>query len=148
MSKTSNGRYVFCQYADDIRQEMGNKISMMGIYQGGMHVTGPVPQQLPKLVISSIFNTPVEQRVENISVDVILNEEVLQNVTPPQESLREMQDAAHKSSDAKMLSMQMVFVMQPFPINGSGKLRVRIVADGEIFDSNALQIEVIDTHPH
>lgn len=143
----SDDRHIFCLYADDIRQEINGKVSLIGIYQGGMNVGGAMPQILPRLVISSYVNTPVSRPFCDLSVDVLWNDEVLQNVTPPTESLQEMQGTALQDSEARTLSMQMVFVMQPFKVKGNGKLRVRARMDGETLESNALKIQVVDGLP-
>jgi hypothetical protein len=143
----SDERHIFCLYADDIRHEINGKVSLIGIYQGGMNVVGVMPQVLPRLVISSYVNTPVSRPFSDLSVDVLWNDEVLQKVTPPTESLQEMQSTGLQDSEARLLSMQMVFVMQPFEVKGNGKLRVRAHMDGETLESNALKIQVVDGPP-
>lgn len=143
----SDERHIFCLFADDIRHEINGKVSLIGIYQGGMNVVGAMPKILPRLVISSYINTPVSRPFCDLSVDVVWNDEVLQNVTPPTESLQEMQGTALQDSEVSMLSMQMVFVMQPFEVKGNGKLRVRARIDGETLESNALKIQMVDGLP-
>lgn len=143
MASASNGRFVFCLYADDIRQEVSDKVSLMGIYQGGINVIGPAPQALPKLVISAFFNTAIDHPVSEMSVDVLFNETVLQNVSPPSETIQEAQTIAGRNSAVRQLSMQLVCVLQPLVITGDGILRVRVRADGETFESNGLQIKMV-----
>ncbi len=143
-----NDRHVFCLFSDDVRQEINGKVSLIGIYQGGMLVGGPVPQFLPRLVISSYLSTPIDRPLNNLSVDVMLGASALQNVTPPTQALHEMQNVALQDAGVKNLSMQMVFVLQPFMVSGNGKLWVRVRCDGETIDSNALIIKVNDCTLH
>lgn len=143
MGSAVNAPYVFCLYADDIRQEVSEKVSLMGIYQGGMNVAGPAPQALPKLVVSAFFNTPVDYPVSDVSIDVVLGDEVLQKIALPSETVREAQASLRKNPTVRHLSMQMVCVLQPLVITGDGTLRVRVRADSETFESNGLEIKMI-----
>ncbi len=144
----NHDRHIFCLYSDDIRQEVNNKTSLMGIYRGGMTVEGPMPQILPRLVISAYVNTPVDHPFGQFSVDVVWNDKMLQNVTPPIEAVQEMQAAATRAGNTKVLSMQMVFVLQPFQVDGSGILRVRLrEGDEQALESNGLQITVMEDMP-
>lgn len=50
------GYSLFC---DDIRQEIGGKISLIGIYSGKMFISTPLPTNLPKFgMILSLCRTP------------------------------------------------------------------------------------------
>lgn len=140
----SKERHIFCLFADDIRQEINGKVSLIGIYQGGMNVVGPVPQILPRLVISTYVDTPVDRPFGELSVDVMLDDKEMQNVTPPPQALEEMQTAARQDKEVKTVSMQMVFVLQPFQVNGNGKLWVRVRDNGEALESNPLKIQVLE----
>lgn len=143
----SADRNIFCLFADDIRQEVNGKVSLIGMYQGGMHIVGPLPVALPKLVISAYINTPVNQPFQEVSVELMLNDQVLQNVTPPLQSIRDLQDSTPQYSDSRMISMLMVFVLQPFNVTEEGRLYVKANLDGKVLEGNALRVRVVDSIP-
>jgi hypothetical protein len=51
------GFTIFC---DDIRQEIGGKISLIGIYYGIMYIHGPFPATLPKFGFHITIFEPAE----------------------------------------------------------------------------------------
>lgn len=140
-------RYIFCLFADDIRQEVNGKVSLIGMYQGGMNIVGPLPVALPKLVITAYINTPVDQPFQEVSVDLMLNDQVLQNVTPPVQSIKDLQNSAPQYSDSRMISMLMVLVLQPFNVTEEGRLYVKASLDGKVLEGNALRVRVVDSIP-
>lgn len=143
----SADRNIFCLFADDIRHEVNGKVSLIGMYQGGMNIAGKLPVAVPRLVISTYINTPVDQPFANVSIDLMLNDKVLQNMTPPAQTLQDMQDSAPQYSDTRMISMLMVLVLQPFNVTEEGRLFVRATLDGKPLEGNSLRIRVVDGIP-
>ena len=62
-------RYVHTIWCDDIRQEIGNKPSFMGVYTGGL-VVAALPVVLPRLSIFSWIVTPKETPFKRIGIRV------------------------------------------------------------------------------
>jgi hypothetical protein len=141
----SGARYVFCQYCDDIRDETGGKVSLMGIYQGGMTITGTVPHVLPKLVISANIATPTSAPFEDLRIEVLHGELSIQSIEIPEDDLKNG-FAAHKDGNT-MFAMQMIMVLQPLVVPTSGKLFVRVHTGGTALDSNPLHIQVMNSPP-
>ncbi len=140
-------RHIFCLFSDDIRHEINGKVSLIGLYQGGMNIAGQLPVPLPRLVISAYINTPVDQPFQDVNVDLMLNDQVLQNVTPPPQSVKDMQDSTPQYSDSRTISMLMVLVLQPFNVTEEGRLFVRATLDGKTLEGNALRIRLADALP-
>lgn len=140
-------RHIFSLFADDIRHEINGKVSLIGMYQGGMNIAGKLPVSIPKLVISTYINTPVDQPFQEISIDLMLNDQVLQNLTPPPQAVQDMQDSIPQYSDTRMISMLMVLVLQPLNVTEEGRLFVRATLDGKTLEGNALRIRVVDAIP-
>jgi hypothetical protein len=59
-----SGHCVFC---DDLRLEMGNKISLMGVYSGDLIFAASPPVTLPKLVIVAWFITDINDLPEKVT---------------------------------------------------------------------------------
>lgn len=143
----SSERNIFCTFADDIRHEVNGKISLIGMYQGGMNIGSSLPVVLPQLVITAYINTPVDHPFKDISIDLLLNDQVLQNLSPPPEAVQDMQDSTPQFSDARMITMMMVLKLQPFDVTEEGRLFVRAKLDGAVLEGNALRIRVAEPIP-
>jgi hypothetical protein len=139
----SNDRYVFCLYSDDIRQEINGKISLIGVYQGGMSVFGELPQDLPKLVVSTYINSPIQKPFKRVIVEIILNNRTLETIEMPKDVLNNMQESITQNENFELISVNMVVTLQPFKVNEGGRLNVRVNADNEILESNALIINPV-----
>jgi len=74
----------------------------------------------------------------------MLNDLTVLTTTPPVEALQEMKNVVLQDKEASTLSIQMVFVLQPFQVSGSGKLWVQLSSDGKTYSSNPLQIKVLE----
>ena len=59
------GSVVFC---DDIRQEVGNKLSLMGVYFGDLYFPTPFPNSLPKLCASISYMERPGESTEPVKI--------------------------------------------------------------------------------
>jgi hypothetical protein len=130
-------------YSDDIRQEINGKISLIGVYQGGMSVFGELPQDLPKLVVSTYINSPIQKPFKRVIVEIILNNRTLETIEMPKDVLNNMQESITQNENFELISVNMVVTLQPFKVNEGGRLNVRVNADNEILESNALIINPV-----
>jgi len=53
------GRYGHVVFCDDVRQEIGDKLTIVGTYVGELTIFGTFPAVLPKLCAVVWLNTPV-----------------------------------------------------------------------------------------
>jgi hypothetical protein len=60
---------TYCIFADDIRQEIGNKISLMGIYNRSMSLL-EYPSQLSKFCITVLVSSPASQRFKVVKARI------------------------------------------------------------------------------
>ena len=133
-------RFVYCEYCDDIRQEMFDKISMMGVYRGGLTLLAPLPAVLPKLFVSTHIHTPKNKLFSTVEITLKLNDRVLQDLKIPPEQVKIGQEQAIKDPEAKSVFLQVILGLIPLEITEPGKLRVHAIIDGESFEGNALVI--------
>jgi hypothetical protein len=140
---------IFC---DDIRQEVGGKLSFMGVYYGAMYVP-QFPIQLPKFCVNVTFYEPktmAEARVEPVIIRVFMPndadttpsaEGVLQpgkeiiSLLPPSELLDE--------PDVPQLAIaNAMFLQAPVVIQLPGRIRVRCeYPGGQILKAGSLRVE-------
>ena len=136
-------------YCDDIRQEVGNKQSFMGIYNGEM-VLETLPITIAKFCISVRIATPSDTPFKNVKVTVYLDEAVInelmfdeasfQNTFPPQDGISDDDDDG--STNFQVISVAMVFA--PLMIMQKSRIRVHADIDGELVKGASLKIGVFE----
>jgi hypothetical protein len=137
-------RFAYCQFADDVRIEVGNKTTIVGVYGTDMYVSN-VPAFLPKLCILAYFNSPIEEQVESLTVTITFDDEVLQRIEVPSESLKRLESAARKGDST--LTRQFYgsrATISPFVIPKEGTLSVNVLADGQDFLAGRLRIKHVE----
>jgi len=136
----SNTPYLFCIYAEDVRQEITGQMSIIGAFQGGLQVPS-LPAHLPKLAIIANLCVPSEKVPTSVKLEVHRDSEVLQTIQPPSEFLQSIAKQPNAMSD-EGYTMQFVVGFAGFPVTTGGKLEIRAVVDGLILRGNSLEITI------
>jgi len=135
---SNNLRYLHCIFADDIRQEVSGKQIVVGMYQGGMSVRGPLPANLPKLQVMALLNIPRTDSVASLKLTVLMNTTVMAEIDVPRQALPNRDQTP---PDLKGHILQIAIELVPFAVEGSGKLQVHALINGsEILEGNTLHI--------
>ena len=135
-------RFAYSIFCDDIRHEVNNKSSYIGIIGNLMYIP-TLPAVLPKLCVSVSANTPHDQPFESLKIKGTLGETVLFDVDLDEEQLKQMHNqAVNQIDDAKGLAMQALFVMSPLHIQEPGKIKISVIADGVDLECNGMQISL------
>lgn len=136
--QTVNERSASCFYCDDIRHEVGGKLTLVGMYPDGAHV--PCPPQgavvLPKFCVIGFFRTPIEQPVESLRCELRLDEQVLHGVDLPSEALAAERSA---NADPKGFTAQLIMEFGNFVIPRAGILRLVMIVDGQAYECPGLR---------
>jgi len=129
--------YGYSMFCDDIRSEVGNKISYMGIYSGPMIFKAKYPLLLPKFIISihffqkrEVFVTPVVWIFLPGDPDdkpTVMQEFPLETAMPPE------------GGEYIYLQTNVAFV--PLTLQKDGAIKVRILRNGELHRIGALSIQ-------
>jgi hypothetical protein len=132
--------YLFCIYAEDVRQETSGQMSVIGIFQGGLRVPS-VPAHLSKFAIVANLCMPAQRSPVSLKLDVVRDGEVVQTIEPPSEFV---QTAIKQSIDQSRDTVVMQFVIgfSGFPIPASGGIEVCASVNGDTLRSNTLEISV------
>jgi hypothetical protein len=124
--KHNADRYVTVIYCDDIRQEIGNKLSFIGCYQGGeLHVQA-APVALPKLFAFVTVVTPKDRPFKSLSIRVLQDETELGKLEV-QDGLGALPPNADETSTRLFASTAMMFA--PFIIEKPTVLRVLVTTE-------------------
>lgn len=124
----------FCvNYCDDIRLEVGNKISLIGIY-GSDLVVPETPTVVPKLCIyAQLYTEPGSRFDEDVELRVTVGDALITN-------------AIHKANDLVVApkgfqKAAFTFIMSPFLVERDSTLRVKAYYKGSEYSSATLKIK-------
>jgi len=139
--KKNGDRFLTAIFCDDIRQEIGNKLSFMGCYQGEL-VVPMAPVALPKLCVFASIWTPKERPFKSLMLRVIQDDDKeLARIEIPDEGLAEVSLILDETATRKSVSTAIVF--SPFAIEKPTSLRLLATTEeGEIIGPRLL-IKVI-----
>jgi len=122
---------VFC---DDIRHELGGKLSYIGVYSGMLFVP-TFPATLSKLCLAMNVLTPADRPFAKLTVRLLKDEDVLVEGTLDDAQLSAAVDLPTEDAMAKdrILALQSIIVFSPFVLEGPCTLRVRAeTEEGEL----------------
>ena len=122
--------FVHALFCDDIRQEMGNKVSFMGCYQGELLVPF-VPLMLPKLCVQVTISSTVAQPLKALTVRLDQDTNQLALIEVPAGDLARLMSPTPENKARQSASVGVM--LSPFTITEPGELRVVVVTEeGEI----------------
>jgi hypothetical protein len=143
MTDKVHGHTLFC---DDIRMEIGNKASLMGIYSGGMNIAAEFPFSLPKLAFWLRYEEPFNAHWDFLHIKVYFpgNEEPILNIDYPLKEARTNAPPPAKLDTPhdleRMRAFYIPFLVGPVVIPEEGWIRVRGHYDSEILKMGALAV--------
>ena len=76
-----NGRFAVALFCDDIRLEIGGKLTLVGVYNADMYLS-ELPAFIPKLSIWLQVSTPVEQPFKTLTIRVARGDELMLEFSP------------------------------------------------------------------
>ena len=107
--KKNDARCLTAIFCDDIRPELGNKLSFMGCYQSEL-VVQMAPVTLPKLCVFASILTPKERPFKSLMLRVVQDDDVeLARMDIPQEGLTGSSQVFDETSTRKIISTAIVF---------------------------------------
>ncbi|WP_138918875.1 hypothetical protein [Nitrospirillum viridazoti] len=125
-------RAVFC---DDARQELGHKVSLMGIYTGDMVIEGKAPVSLPKLCIAIWVNLPKDKKFKSMAV---ISEGPSLERKGRMEFTHDELDGTAQSDGS--ISYQFAAVWAQIPIIGDGPIETYIDIDGKRYFAGSVNV--------
>ena len=135
MSITRHLEVIFC---DDIREEVGNKISFMGVYSADLTV--PVlPIVLNKLCIVVRAITNNSDPFESLNVSVLQGDDSAELINTGPIALPVVNPDSKESS---LQVVQLTFMLTPFQIDKETTIRVVATTEREELSGANLRIHV------
>ena len=136
----NEGRFTTTLFCDDVRQEVGNKLSFIGVYNGGQLLIEGIPGILPKLCAHTVAQTPIDKPFRSLSFKAYLGEELLGLVDVPQSDLERIQRQVPSGVDARAVAVGTIFAFSPFVIAEATVLRIVVTTEEGELPPNRLWI--------
>ena len=137
-------RHVQTIFCDDIRHEISGKISYIGVYSNDLIVPS-LPVTLPKLCLSVKVVTPADKPLESLTLRILKNEEVLQEIFVEEEQLNTASESSEYMTDEerqeRVQSAQFMLVFSPIQFEERCVLKVRVQTEDEELQGIGLRIE-------
>jgi len=131
-----SGHTLFC---DDIRQEVGGKVSYIGIYAGVMFVN-EIPAQLSKLCLAITYRDSIEAN-GTVTIRVIYEVDGEDQILTEADCELQGELALPTNDEFRMLEMRLFIQIAPFQITNEGKLKVRVFKGEDKIRIGALEVK-------
>ena len=140
-------RHIQTIFCDDIRHEVGGKLSYIGVYSGRLFVS-KFPITLPKLCLALNVVTPASETFQGLLLRVLKDKETIAEWTLDDAQLAEAQEKTVETqtdevSPTQVLMPNFLFIFSPFILEGPCLLRVRAETGSDELQGIALQIEQV-----
>ena len=137
-------RRIEVVYCDDIRAELGNKHSLMGVYLADMFID-VMPVVLPKLCAWVNVVTPVDKPFDRLRVRVLHDDVAIIDTGELIEEggtdfPGEHDDATQDDNGHRLMAFNFVFTVSPFSVDAESSLRVVAETEDGNMKSRRLRI--------
>lgn len=123
---TPYGYTIFC---DDARQEIGGKVSLIGIYASTIDIPKAPPFTLPKFCFSIHYMERPDESTEPVELRIYLPGEEEDapsfKVSLPIEQMRAIRPPGETSYPDQLMHMGINWIVAPLEIKDTGRIRVR-----------------------
>jgi hypothetical protein len=142
--ETAQNRYLSVMFADDIREEVGGKLSILGIYQAKMYVP-ELPSTLPKLAILMTAGTPCGNPFKKATFRLFRDDTVVFEFKIPEDGLKKSQEEKEQAANCGLFELQVAQVMAGFKIDAPCKLSAKLETEAEEIEGRILEIDLAPT---
>jgi hypothetical protein len=133
-------RHLYTLFADDLRQEVSGKTTMVGIYQAQMLVS-QLPITIPKLAVLMMAITPIEKPFQKLTFVLLKDNELFQSydispdvLVPPKNLSQEDANESH------VIEIQMGAIISPLVLEEECILRSQIITEEGIMAGRSLRV--------
>ena len=139
-------RFAIAIYCDDIRHEVGNKLSFLGVYSQNMFVPS-FPARLPKLCVAVWARTPESNPFKRLALKLYSNESVLMDQELPTVAWDEVPDPPPSvplpGEDVEsMHTVHFAIQLAPFNLDAAAILRLRVDTGNGVLKAGGLNIQL------
>jgi hypothetical protein len=135
-------RFIVAQFCDDVRQEAGNKYSLMGCYSTDLLMPA-FPFTLPKFCVQVKILTPVEKPFEKLAIRILRDDAPLAEMNIDGAGIRQAE--GEKMPGAKWMVASVILQMSPFGTDGPATLRIEAETESGVIRSGGFRIKLLES---
>lgn len=132
-------RFAYSIFCDDIRYEVNNKSSYMGVFGNLMYLPS-FPAVLPKLCIAITANTSTDAPFKTLSFKGNIGDNLLFDIDLNEDQVMQANQNQGAIDEPRGYMAQAIVALSPLHIQAPGKLQISVIADGEEIECGGLQI--------
>lgn len=130
-------------WCDDVRMEVGNKMSLMGVYSSELLVP-TFPFVLQKLCLSCKVRTMIKKPFKQLKIVVTKNGEVMAELDMT-ETLSEQENVIIQKKDGtKYIDAQSFIILGQMVIENSAIFRVKAITETGEIQGHGLRVELAE----
>lgn len=129
-------------YCDDVRSEIGNKVSYMGIY-GPNILLKEFPAVLSKLCAVMSLHLPADTQAETVTFSLYKDDAEIGRSTAYIADVRKAAPQSLESDEERRLTIRFIAQMAPFQLDGPCRLMARAEIDGEAVKGGVLVVQKV-----
>jgi hypothetical protein len=134
----------FSLFCDDIRTEIGGKISLMGIYQNDMLIQADFPTVLPKFAILVKYYEIPEVFKDSLTINVFMPGDIkgspAMHFQVPRESSSPTAQYPLEDDQERIFNVTLPLIFSPLPVSQEGFIKVRAVTGQTTTNLGSLMI--------
>ena len=131
---------MWAMFCDDVRQEVGNKLSFIGIY-GPNLVVPALPTTLLKLCCVMVVRAPAEAPPKSVTLRILQDDEELHRMEIDVATVQRAQAAtADLATGDKSLQFHVIAQFANLAISERCRIRARALVDGEELKGGSLVV--------
>jgi hypothetical protein len=138
-NQNNDSRFVFAQFCDDIRQEIGQKFSLMGCY-GSEMIIDKLPASLPKLGILVKIFTGTDRPFSHLLVRALMNDEILAELEIPVAKSADAFQKIASTTDLGRVGLQAILVLSPLVVVEPCKIRIEAETEEGIIRGSYIKL--------
>ncbi len=138
-------------YCDDVRQEVGGKLSLIGVYNDVMYVQ-QFPVTLPKLWVVATFVAPKDKPLKSLKFRIFKNNDPLADLDATPEHLQQLASAREPvvpmpDGSRTVVSTQSQVCFAPLMLDAPCVLRVAAITENGETRGLSLQVQELSASP-
>ena len=136
----NSGPVLWATFCDDVRQEVGNKLSYMGVY-GPNLIVQSFPTQLMKFCCIFSLRVPLGAVPRLVVFKLLHDEEVLfESETAPPQFAPAPDGVSEDQNESRIVTISAVAQLVGFEITRRSVLKARAIVDGEELRGGAVEV--------
>lgn len=135
-------RHVEVTYCDDMRQEVGNKTSLMGVYSADL-VIKRFPSEIHKLCIAIHVRTSADHPFEMLEIAVQKNDKKEEIELISTGSLVKPSGESYVMGSTNIIIVQVFMILPPFRVTENTLLTVMAKTEKEQLNGVGLRIKAL-----